>query len=80
MSIDHVIYETCFCCEKEYQFSFGIYYGKHIPRYKINVCMLCYQGSHDGWSPRHETKLIQHLKSNDMPIPEKNSKGYLPRD
>ena len=56
------------------------YDGKYIPRYKINVCMTCYEGNWDEWAPGCENKLIAHLRAEGLPIPERNKKGLLPRD
>lgn len=70
----------CFMCDSEYQMGPHRYDGKYIPRYKINVCKICYGGNWDGWAPHYEDKLIEHLKKESIPIPEKNEKGWFPRD
>jgi len=70
----------CFMCRKEFQFSPHIYAGRHIPAYNITVCDTCYKSNWDGWAPHYERKLIEHLKKENLPIPERNEKGWLPRD
>jgi hypothetical protein len=71
----------CFMCGEEYQFGPHRYEGKNIPRYNIGVCNICYEANWDGWAPpEYENKLIAHLKKEGIPIPERNEKGWLPRD
>lgn len=70
----------CDLCNKEFQFGPHMYDGKHIPRYQITVCMSCWNGNWDGWAPDLEARLISHLKNKGLPIPERNAKGWLPRE
>jgi len=70
----------CFLCGREYQMGPHKYDGKYIPRYEMSVCMSCYEGNWDGWSPGCEEIIIAHLKQKGLPIPERNVKGWLPRD
>ncbi len=70
----------CFTCGTSFQFGAHTYDGKVIPRYQISVCSACYSGNWDGWNPRLDEKLIAHLTSQGLPIPERNEKGWLPRD
>ena len=71
---------TCDLCGAEYQFGRHIYDGKYIPRYKLNVCMNCYSGNHDGWSPHDERIILKHIEENGLSVPERNEEGLLPRD
>ena len=70
----------CRLCFEEFQFGPGRYDGTTIPRYKITVCNSCYRSNWDGWAPHYEETLIEHLKTNNLPIPERKPKGWLPRD
>jgi len=70
----------CFMCGKEFQFSPHIYAGTHIPAYNITVCDTCYGMNSDGWHPDYTAKLIAHLKKENLPIPERNENGWLPRN
>lgn len=70
----------CDICGQKYQFGNHKYDGKYIPKYKLNVCMSCYEGNWDGWAPHYEQKFIEHLNQNGLPLPERNSKGWFPRD
>ncbi len=56
------------------------YEGKHISRFKIEVCSACYDSNWDGWAPSYEEKLIKHLKDKGLPVPDRNTKGWLPRE
>ena len=74
--------QTCFFsfCGQSFQMSHGHYDGKFIPRYKISVCRNCYDGNWDGWAPHFEEQLLPHLEANGIDVPERNAKGWLPRD
>jgi hypothetical protein len=74
------ILKNCFLCGSKYQLGPHRYDGKFVPRYKFAVCMRCYKGNWDGWAPHYEDKIIDHLNNNAIPIPERNDKGWLPRD
>jgi len=69
---------NCFFCNKSCHVGYGVYEGKMNQTYRIFVCHSCSEGNWDGWAPRHEAKLIAHLKANGMDIPERNEKGWLP--
>ncbi len=40
----------------------------------------CWEGSHDGWDPLYGKSLLNHLKRQGLPVPERNTKGRLPRE
>ncbi len=52
----------CFTCDNEFTFGPNIYDGKHINIYDIDICNNCYISNHDGWSPLHEEKILNHIK------------------
>jgi hypothetical protein len=70
----------CFMCDRDFQWGPHIYEGRRIPKYDIDVCNTCYQANWDGWAPHLEKKLIRYLKEKGLPIPERNAKGWLPRE
>ncbi len=70
---------SCDLCGSKYQMGSGIYNGKYIKLYELNVCMPCYDGNWDGWNPHYEELIVAHLNKKGLPIPEKNAKGWLPR-
>jgi hypothetical protein len=72
--------KTCSLCNMPYQYGPHRYDGKHIPRYDLDVCTGCYKANEDGWSPAHEKKILKHLEEKGLPRPERNEKGWLPRD
>jgi hypothetical protein len=80
----HAIVTACwfhaFFCRRPFQMGPQVYQGKHIRRYQIDVCDGCYEGNWDGWAPRFEAQLIPRLKTTGLPIPDRNDKGWLPRD
>lgn len=67
-------------CGRKFQFGPHKYDGKYIPRYDIEVCMICHKGNWDGWAPDCEKKLINYLTKKGKEIPERNKEGWLPRD
>jgi hypothetical protein len=76
----HKVMLHCDLCNKEFQFGPHKFDGKHIPRYQITVCKPCWDGNWDGWAPHLEKRLISHIEKNGLPVPERNSKGWLPRE
>ena len=72
--------KRCFMCDNEFLMGPDRYDGKFIRSYKINVCRICYNGNWDGWCPDFEDRLIEHLNKENLPIPERNEKGWLPRN
>ena len=72
--------KQCFLCSQQFQYGPHLYDGEYIPAYKIVVCMICYKANHDGWASHYEEKIISHLKEKGLPIPDRQEKGYLPRD
>lgn len=70
----------CDLCKNDFQHGPHRYEGHLCKLYDIVVCDTCWESNWDGWNPRHEDFLIRHLKEKGMPIPERNSKGWLPRD
>ena len=57
-----------------------LYAGAWIPRYQMHVCSPCYQGNWDGYADHFENDIIRHLNAKGIAHPERNAKGYLPRD
>ena len=41
---------------------------------------MCLVVNWDGWNPRYEETLLNRVKEKGLPVPERNSKGLLPRD
>jgi hypothetical protein len=72
--------QHCDICGSEFQYGPHKYNGKYIARYQITVCMPCWESNWDGWAPGNEERLIAHLQKMGLPIPERNSKGWLPRE
>jgi hypothetical protein len=72
--------KRCVVCGCEFQFGIHVYDGKYIPTYEIMVCSGCYQANWDGWAPDHEPAVTRKLREQGKPIPERNEKGWLPRD
>lgn len=70
----------CEMCGSTFQFGPHLYDGKHIARYQITVCRACWESNWDGWAPHFEKQLETLLNQKNIPIPEKNSKGWYPRE
>lgn len=72
--------QTCELCSASYQMGPHRYDGHRVPRYELNVCGSCYKYNWDGWSPVYEEKILSHLKQRGLVYPERNERGWLPRD
>lgn len=68
----------CPTCGREFQFGPHIYAGVYIPAYKMTVCRGCYSANWDGWGPAYEGKILDHLKREGIPEPQRNENGRLP--
>lgn len=80
MAENFEFFATCQMCGSEFQMGRGIYNGKHISRYDLDVCKTCYESNWDGWAPQFEPKLLAHIKEKGIAVPQRNEKGWLPRD
>lgn len=70
----------CDVCGQPYQHGPHHYQGHALALYgDIFACNSCWTGNHDGWAPHREEALIAHLQRQDIPVPERNEKGRLPR-
>ena len=67
------------CGESHYQGA-GVYPLRKVSGYEIFCCDICYDGNWDGWNQRHEAKLLDHLKKIGVNPPQRNEKGWLPRE
>lgn len=76
----HKVTQICDVCGSSYQHGPHRYEGHKLSTYGIVVCDSCWTGNHDGWAPFREPKLVEALKRNRLPMPQRNSKGLLPRD
>lgn len=71
---------SCALCGATFQFGPRVYDGRHIARYNMTVCRGCYQANWDGWAPVLEEMFESHLRKHGIPLPERNEKGWYPRD
>lgn len=70
MPEDNVMLKCPFCPTK-FQFGPHRYDGKTIPRYRLTVCMSCYEGNWDGWNHAAEEILLAHLDKECIPVPRR---------
>ena len=68
----------CFLCESKFWFGEHQYEGHFIREYGFMACKKCVDANWDGLSPIYEEKVLDHLKANNLPIPQRNSKGWYP--
>lgn len=79
MAQDHPdVMVDCFICGRSFRFGPNRYDGAHIAMYDMTVCKSCIRGNQDGWSPTYEGKILAHLAEKNIPVPERNEKGWLP--
>lgn len=71
----------CDVCGAMYQHGPHRYEGHKLKLYgNIFCCDSCWQGNWDGWAPHYEKMLLDHLRQKNLPVPERNAKGWLPRN
>ena len=74
------VLERCDLCRAEFQYGPVAYFGTYVPTYLVMACNRCYAANWDGWAPSLEQRVIRNLKAKGLRIPERNTKGLLPRD
>jgi len=71
----------CDVCGGSYQHGPHRYEGHRLNLYGgIFACDTCWQNNHDGWAPHYEKTLLTHLKEKGLSVPQRNAKGFLPRE
>ena len=71
--------ERCANCDKQFQYSNGVYAGKFLKSYRTMVCSSCYDSNFDGWSPRSEPLITKNLSTDEVAELKRNIAGLLPR-
>ncbi|CNF62744.1 Uncharacterised protein [Yersinia similis] len=77
---DGQTYSNCAICGKEVKYGQGAYDLRPLELYGVHCCDACWDGNWDGWGPRWEHKILAILKEKNLPTPERNEKGWLPRN
>lgn len=67
---------VCFLCAEPLAFGSHAYDGKHIRKWGVDVCDICFRASRDGLVPGSNTKLIEHLQRLNIPI-QLNARGWI---
>lgn len=71
----------CDVCDREYQHGPHRYEGHKLQLYGgAFCCASCWQMNWDGWTPHLEPRLMEILAKAELPVPARNTKGWLPRD
>ncbi|WP_432735716.1 hypothetical protein [Maridesulfovibrio sp. FT414] len=70
----------CPVCGNEYQHGPQIYEGRTCSGYDIEVCETCYDCNWDSWNSEAEETLLAILEEKGTEPPERNDKGFLPRN
>lgn len=71
---------SCDVYGRAYQHGPHRYEGHRLALYgNAFCCDSCWTGNWDGWGPREELKLLGILKEKNLPTPQRNEKGWLPR-
>jgi hypothetical protein len=73
------IIEHCELCGNGFRMGPHAYHGHYIASLKLLLCDRCYKMSWDGFAPRDEKKLLEHCEQNGVPLPPRNSKGFITR-
>ena len=70
----------CDICGGIHYQGMGVYPLTKVSGYELFCCDVCYNGNWDGWNPRYEDMLLEHLKKIGVNPPSRNEKGWLPRE
>ena len=71
---------NCDVCGRPYQHGPHRFEGNKLDLYGgIMCCDTCWKANWDGWAPHLEPKLLKQLQSKGLPVPARNSHGWLPR-
>ncbi|WP_139816892.1 hypothetical protein [Escherichia coli] len=75
------VYRKCEICGKDIRFGPHLYEAHRLELYgNVFCCHDCWENNWDGWSPNAEPTILRILKEKNLQIPERNKKGWLPRD
>ena len=74
------VIERCDLCGAEFHYGPVAYFGTYVPTYQVMACNKCYAANGDGWAPNLEQTVTRNLKAKGLRIPERNTKGLLPRE
>ena len=74
------VIEHCDLCGEEFQHSPAAGRGTYVPSYQVMACDRCYAANRNGWAPHLEETVTRNLKAKGLRIPDRNSRGLLPRD
>ena len=72
---------TCSVCGRTFTSHIHVHEGHPLHLYGgVTCCDTCWNANWDGWAPCWEPRLLQILKEKNLPVPERNEEGWLPRD
>jgi hypothetical protein len=74
------IIERCDLCGARFQYGPLAYFGTYVLTYQVMACNKCYAANWDGWAQSLEETVTRSLRAKGLRIPERNTKGLLPRD
>jgi hypothetical protein len=66
----------CSLCRKWFQFGEGVYEGRNVSLWDIQLCNWCLAANHDGIMLEKYPDLLRHLRAKGVPI-ALNQKGWL---
>lgn len=70
----------CALCHNQYRDGPHVHEGVVLKSYGgIVVCQSCWEYNYDGWAPHRAKKLIELMEQKGLPLPQRNSEGFLPR-
>lgn len=71
------VIEICGLCRRGFKFGPHAYEGRHFAAFQMPICRICESANHDGIAPAYESAFLQHLESQKIAAPPRNSKGFL---
>ena len=68
--------ETCFLCQRQFQYGPHVYNGTWLRSWQIIACRGCLSGNHDGIVPTTFPHLLDHLKAKGVKLTY-NDQGWI---
>lgn len=69
---------NCNLCGRAARMDKHLYDGRTLPHYEMFVCNSCFESNWDGLAAHFEPAFVQHLNDRNIPLPQRNEKGWYP--
>lgn len=70
----------CDVCKQTFKQGPHVYPLTKCSGYEMFVCKGCYDTSREGWNDFYEKAVVEHCQRKSIELPERNARGFLPRE